>query len=449
MTTTQELFQLGVSEIAEAIAKGELSPSQVVESFISRIDALEGRVSAWSYLDIEGSRSQAAELTAEAAAGKLRGPLHGVPVGIKDEFHVQDMPTAMMGEGALPQNEDATPVARLRAAGAIIMGKTFMPVEGKMPPTRNPWNLEHTAGGTSSGSGAAVGARMVPVALGEQTAGSNLRPAAYCGVSALKPTYGRISRFGCYPFAWSFDHVGIIGLSMQDIALVFSVIAGPDPKDPTTLALPVPPADIRVDGLRPPRIGVVRNFFPERTQPVMQDAIEKAVAGFREVGGEVQDIMLPKEFGLTWHAHKLISGAEGATFNARRMAAGPRGGGGFGFANRELGSLIPSTYYLQAQRVRRWLHTHLQELFKDVDSLLMPTAPGPAPRGLETTGDASLLVPWSFLGYPAISVSGGLSPDGLPLGLQLVAAPLAEQSLLEVGAWCEKVLGQLPAPPLA
>ena len=238
------IHEMGVCSIVQTVAEGKLKPIDLVETLLSRIMTFEDQVQAWSHLDTENALEQATLLTAEANTGKLRGPLHGVPIGIKDEFHVQGMPTGLRNlKRPFPEPEDATPVARLRAAGAVIIGKTHMPVGGIMPPTRNPWNLHHTAGGTSSGSGAAVGARMIPVALGEQTGGSNLRPAAYCGVDAIKPTYGRISRFGCLPFAWTMDHVGIIGLSMEDIALVLSVIAGPDPRDPTTLSDPAPPAN--------------------------------------------------------------------------------------------------------------------------------------------------------------------------------------------------------------
>ena len=283
--TSVPIEQLGVADIARGVAEGAFSPVDVVEAALDRIAALEDKVQAWSLLDADGARAQAAAATADLAAGKAPGPLAGVPVGIKDEFHVRGMPTGMRGVGRQPiEPEDAACVARLRAAGAIIMGKTHMPVGGKSPPTRNPWNLEHTAGGTSSGSGAAVGARMVPVAIGEQTAGSNMRPAAYCGVAGIKPSYGRISRFGCMPFSWSLDHVGIIGLSVADLALVLSAIAGPDPRDPTTLPDPAPPADLDVASIRPPRIGVVRNFFPELSEPVMRDAVDDAASQLREAG---------------------------------------------------------------------------------------------------------------------------------------------------------------------
>ncbi len=439
------LHELGVRAMAEAVVKGELTPTDLAEAALQRIAAVDPRVQAWSYLDAERARREAAELTAEATADRLRGPLHGVPVGIKDEFHVQGMPTGMRGPGAPPEPEDATPVARLRAAGAIILGKLHMPVGGVMPPTRNPWNLEHTAGGSSSGSGAAVAARMVPVALGEQTGGSTLRPAAFCGVAGLKPTFGRISRYGCYPFTWSFDHPGIIGLTIEDIALVLSVVAGADPRDRASLPDPPPPAVLQKLS-KPPRIGVVSNFYPERTEPVMRAAIEGAAERLGQAGANVRDLPLPEEFGLTWHVHRVIFDVEGAAFRARH--AGETGRQSSVELREMAASLVPAVYYLQAQRVRRWLHERIQGVFAEVDALLMAVAPGPAPKGLHSTGDASLQSPWSCLGYPALTVSGGLSPDGLPLGLQFVGRPRQDYELCQVGAWCEAALGRLPAPPL-
>jgi aspartyl-tRNA(Asn)/glutamyl-tRNA(Gln) amidotransferase subunit A len=433
---------LTITQIARLIADREVTPTEVAEAYLARIDTLEGKVQAWCHLDRETVLADAAKLTEEAAAGKLRGPLHGVPFGIKDEFHVAGMPTYMAGPEGTPQPQDATAVARLRQAGAIIMGKTYMRIGDSMPPTRNPWNLEHSPGATSSGSGAAVGARMVPSALGEQTAGSNLRPAAYCGVEGLKPTFGRIARFGCYPFTWSHDHVGIIGLTMEDIALVFAAIGGPDPTDPTSLPDAPPPGDLDVASIRPPRIGVVRNFFPERTEPVMQQAIEDSAKRMREAGAQVSEMQLPADFDLIWMVHRVLGGAEGYTFRSRKQAESPNAV----VPPVDLaGSLIPASYYLQAQRIRRYLWNKTQEVLASYDAILMAVAPGPAPRGL-ISGDPILLSPWSCLGYPAITVNGGLSPDGLPLGLQLVAPPMADYELMRVGVWAERTLGRLPAP---
>lgn len=445
MTSAYPVIDSTLVNLARSVARGEVTPTQIVEAYLARIDALEPRMQAWSYLDREAVLAEAEILTREAQAGTLRGPLHGVPIGVKDEFHVAGMHTYVAEPDVQPRTEDATAVARLRAAGAVIMGKTHMPINGRMPPTRNPWNLEHTAGGTSSGSGAVVGARMVPFALGEQTAGSNLRPAAYCGVEAIKPTYGRIGRFGMYPFAWSHDHVGLIGLTMEDIALVFSVLGGPDPRDATSRPEPPPAADLRLDTLTPPRIGVIRNFFPERTEPVMLQAIETSAATMREAGATVSDVILPDDFGLTWQAHRIVGDAEGYTFRHRQRGEAPDAP----LTGRDLvASLVPASYYLQAQRVRGYLRTKLQAFLAEYDALLLAVAPGAAPKGLSSTGDPSLLVPWSGLGFPAITVNGGLSPEGLPLGLQLVSAPMTDYELMRVGAWCERALGRLPAPSL-
>lgn len=444
ITARPALHTLTIAEASRLIAAGAVSPLELTEAYLAQIDRYESHIQAWCYLDRETVLAQAEELTRQARAGSIVSPLHGIPFGIKDEFHVAGMPTYMAASDDPPRPEDATSVSRLRAAGAIILGKTHMPIDGVMPPTRNPWNFEHTAGGTSSGSGACVGARMAPAALGEQTAGSNLRPAAFCGVEALKPTYGRISRFGMYPFAWSHDHVGIIGLTMQDIALVFSIIGGPDPRDPTSRQELAPPADLKLTSLPRPRIGRVRNFFPEKTEAVMLEAIDRSADVLADAGATIVDVTLPEEFGIIWTLHRLVGGAEGFAFRSRKMAEtgiGPSGG-------RDIAaSLVPASYYLHAQRIRRHLWSSLQAHFADLDAMLMAVAPGAAPRGTGSTGDASLLAPWSCLGYPAITVNGGLSPDGLPLGLQLVAPPMADYDLMRVGAWCEDALGRLSVPP--
>jgi aspartyl-tRNA(Asn)/glutamyl-tRNA(Gln) amidotransferase subunit A len=444
MTSTSaiDVTQLTILDIQRMVASGSASPSDILDSYLARLDSLEDAVQAWSYLDREGARAAAAQLNVEASQGSLRGPLHGVPVGVKDEFHVEGMPTYFADPAGSPQPEDATCVRLLREAGAIILGKTHMPIAGKAPPTRNPWNLSHTAGGTSSGSGAAVGARMAPIALGEQTAGSNLRPAAYCGVAGMKPTFGRISRFGCYQFSYSHDHAGLIGLSMADLALMLSVVAGPDPRDRTSLAEPAPATTLELAGMRPPRIGVVRNFFPQRTQPVMQEAIDQAAIKLREAGADVCDVLLPDDFGLIWMVHRIVGASEQANFHSRRYA---QPGAEQSTRNR-VAEAIPATYYLQAQRIRHMLWNSVQRELSDLDAWLLAAAPGAAPKGISSTGDASLLVPWSCLGYPAITLNGGLSPEGLPLGLQFVARPLADHDLLRTGAWCEQVLGRLPAP---
>lgn len=442
-------YELTLTEVSAAVTAGELRPDDLVQQALGRIARYDKHIKAWSYLDAAGALSEAAALTAEQAAGKLRGPLHGIPIGVKDEFHVKGMPTGMRNRAdAPPEPEDATVVARLRQAGAIILGKTYMPIGRRPPPTSNPWNVEHTAGGTSSGSGAAVGARMVPVAVGEQTMGSNLRPAAFCGVAGIKPTYGRISRYGCLPFAWSLDHVGLIGLSFADLALVLSLVAGADERDPTALRDPAPPADLDMDTYRPPRIGLVRNFFLDEVQPSMRAAVEDSAQHLQAAGAIIDDYLLPDDFALTWQAQRILSASEGATYHAQGHERADYTDDAYSGSAGRSGALVPGVYYLQARRIRNWLKRKLQATaFSDYDALLMPTTTGPAPRK-PGTGSAQLLIPWSFLGLPAVTVPCGLSPEGLPLGLQLVAGERQDYELLRAGAWCESVVGRLPAPAM-
>lgn len=441
-TRTAQAITPSVHEIADAVRNGETTPSEVLEAVFERIEATEDKILAWSCLEPEVARAQAEALTAEARAGKLRGPLHGVPIAIKDEFHVKGMQTLFRGEGARIEPNDSAIVTKLREAGAIIVGKTYMPVPGKLPPTRNPWNLEHTPGGSSSGSGAAVGARVVPIAVAEQTGGSALRPAAFCGVASIKPTYGRISRYGCYPFSWSRDTVGLIGLNMADIALVLAAVAGPDPRDLTAFNEPPPPADLKLSEVRPPRIGVVRNFFPEKQEGYMNAAIDAAASKLAAAGATVEDFLLPDDYDILTHASRLVQ-AEGEAMHSSERAANPPTGSQITGAE-----FVPATYFIHARRVRTWMIERLRPIFEQYDGLIMASAPGHAPRGLHTTGDPILLEPWTFLGFPAVNLNGGLSPEGLPLGIQMVGGPRMDYELLQTGAWSEQVLGLLPPPPM-
>jgi Asp-tRNA(Asn)/Glu-tRNA(Gln) amidotransferase A subunit family amidase len=296
--------------------------------------------------------------------------------------------------------------------------------------------------------------------MSEQTGGSGIRPAAYCGVSGLKPTYGRNSRFGMFPMVWSTDHACIIATTIRDVARVFTVTAGYDPKDPTSVKGAEPGAAAEL--ARPPRIGLVRNFFPEMTDPVMQSAIEASAQKLAAAGADVVDMRLPEQFGLVWPNSVFVSGSEGSVITARseveRAQKGlpgpaasqddPEPKSRFAVMPREAGQLLPATYYLQAQRVRRMLRDSADAAIGAFDAILMATAPGPAPKSTTSTGDWTLLQPWSHLGQPAISIPAGLTPEGMPLGLQLVGPTMSDEKLLGVGAWCERVLGALGLPPL-
>ncbi|MCW2530392.1 MAG: amidase [Pseudonocardiales bacterium] len=456
---TKPLYEYGANELAEAIASCAVTPLEIVEGLLGRIDTYDDKVRAFSYLDREAVLAEAKVLTEEAAEGKLRGPLHGVPFGVKEQFLVEGLPTLGDYKDTTPElaEYDATLVARLKEAGALLVGKLFMVGGSGTPPTRNPWNLGATPGGSSSGSGAAVGARFLPFTLAEQTGGSGIRPAAYNGVSGIKPTYGRNPRYGMFQMVYSFDHPCIIATTMKDVAAVFAVTAGVDVNDPSSVG---GPAVLEPPLSAPPKIGVLRNFFPEMIQPGMAAAIETAAQKLKAAGAEVVDFELPEEFGMVYPVQMLIGAPESSTIGMRSAEqraekglepAGPMAVTSqtkFGRPAADLVGFLPATYYVQAQRVRRWLADKVDASMAGFDAILTATAPGAAPLDPTTSGDPTLLVPWSTLGNPTTNISGGLDSNGLPLGLQLISPRMTDEHLLATSIWCEDIVGLLPAPAM-
>lgn len=430
------LSRLGAREAARRIREGALSSVDLVEACLARIKELDDRLRAWVHVDVDGARSAARELEAEARAGRVRGPLHGVPVGVKDIIDVAGMPTT---GGARPwahtrPSTDATCVARLRAAGAIIVGKTATTefAYRDPAPTRNPWNLEHTPGGSSSGSGAAVGARMVPLALGTQTVGSVLRPAAYCGVVGLKATHGLVPVDGVIALAWSLDHVGVLARSVGDAALGLGVMAGRQPDAQAT---------------RLPRLALAPELV-ERAEPPVAAGVRAAAAGFARAGARVSEIKLPPSFAEHAAAGLLVLEVEAAAFHEEGWAKHVAEYGKDLRALIETGRQRTGTAYVKANRARLKFRDDVMEVLAAHDALLSPTAPAPAPAGLAWTGDATLCAPWSYAGAPSISLPSGLSPAGLPLAVQLTSAAGTEETLLSAASWCEDVLRFIAAPTL-
>ncbi|HZQ36276.1 MAG TPA: amidase [Dehalococcoidia bacterium] len=443
MTADTGLFAHTATQLARLIHEGAVSPSEVAAAALARIDALDGRVRAWVEIDRVAVAAEAALLDREARTGSFRGPLHGVPIGIKDIYDVAGLPTranATFLAGVAPAAGDAEPVAALRRAGALILGKTATTTFAMGDPaaTVNPWNATHTPAGSSSGSAAAVAAAMVPAALGTQTAGSILRPASFCGVVGLKPSFGRVSRDGVIPFAWSLDTMGPLTRSVADAALLLEALTHPGWR-------PAPDADRA--GM-PPRLGFVPRLFPERLHAEMAAMLDRAAAALAGAGARVDEAKLPEGFDLTLEAHHIVMTVEGAAFHSRTY---PRHLHEYPPRLRTLvesGCLIPATAYLDAQRVRAELRERTLPLFDRFDALLVPAAAGPAPEGLGFTGDPSFNAPWTMFGLPAIALPGGRDAQGLPLGLQLVGRPRADEALLRVAGWCEDVLGPAELPPL-
>ncbi len=442
-----QLHDLGVVEASRSIRDGSLSPVELMEALLARAEAMESALRVWVTLDRE--RAVAEARAREREIGADAGLLHGVPVGVKDIFFTQGVRTTACSpiySGFVPDH-DSTAVERLKNAGGVMMGKTVTTEWACMdpPPTRNPWNAERTPGGSSSGSAVGVAARIFPAALGSQTAGSVLRPAAYNGVVGLKPSFGLISRHGVFPAAWSLDTMGLFARSVDDAALLLSVLAGHDPRDCSSVDAPrlgpaVAPAD------RPPRIGVVGGFFEERCSGEVAAHTRKAVDRLADAGAQVVDAPLVTDFDALLAAHRVIMTVELAVVHEADFAVRPDD---FGPRVREFierGASTQATAYVQAQRTVQEFRRRAASVFKRADVLLTPSTPAPAPDA-GTTGDPMFQTPWTVARAPAVTLPSGLSAERLPLGVQLAAGLFDETTLLTSARWCEEVLDVSLTPP--
>ncbi len=449
MTT---LHTLGIAEVATLVRQRQVSPVEVVEACLKRIETLEPTLKAWATLDQDGALEAARRCEPALQRGEDVGILAGVPVGLKDIFYTAGLRTAAGSRvyANFVPTYDATSAVKLKQSGAVVMGKTVTTefATGDPSPSRNPWDTTRTPGGSSSGSSVAVAARMIPAALGSQTGGSTLRPAAYNGIVGLKPTYGRISRYGVIPVSWCLDHVGILVRSVEDAALVLQAIAGYDAHDPGSLADPVGAYTTAVQQAdTPPRIGMLREFFATEVDAETQQHTEAIAVRLAQAGATVRDVALPPSFGSVAAAHRVVMKVEVAAFHAdmfmtQREQYGPKLR-----ESIEAGLVIPGVAYLRAQRLRRLFQEEVGQMFNDVDVLLTPATPAPAPRDLTTTGDARFQSPWTHAGVPTMALPSGLTQDGMPLGIQLIAPARQEERLLRAARWCEATLDTTLVPP--
>lgn len=424
-----ELVTMTAADAGRRIAAGALDPADLVDACLDRIREREPDVLAWVHVDEDGARRTARQRYDEARSGHVRGPLHGVPVGVKDNIHVAGMPTAC-GAAEFAHvwpDDDATCVARLRAAGAVIVGKTTATEFAYLEPsqTRNPWNTAHTPGGSSSGSAAAVASNMVPLALGTQTVGSVLRPAAYCGIVGFKGTHAAMPTDGIVPLAGqSLDHAGVLARSVEDVALGFGVMAGPVAGGA---------------GSSPPRVAVVPEIA-EHASADMAARLSAAAERLADAGASVTQVRLPTSFaGIHDAGHSVLAG-EFAAAQAHWFQAHA---GEYRDRTRKLietGLSQHTVDYVRAQDARAQFRRDMVPVLAGVDALLLPTAGGTAPVGLDSTGDPWFCGPWTSIGVPAISLPDGLSGEGLPHAVQLVGAGGGDGDLLAVAAWCERVL---------
>jgi Asp-tRNA(Asn)/Glu-tRNA(Gln) amidotransferase A subunit family amidase len=319
---------------------------------------------------------------------------------------------------------------------------------GDPSPSINPWDHAHTPGGSSSGSSVAVAARMCPAALGSQTGGSTCRPAAYNGIVGLKPSYGRISRYGVIPVSWSLDTVGILVRTVEDAAILLGAMAGHDPNDPGSSAEAVPDYRGALDRLQgPPRIGLLREFFLEQCDEEMRKQTEDAAQSLAQAGATIEEVGLPESFATCHAVQRIIMNTECAAFHEELFREHADDYSSRLRSSIEAGMLTPAVRYLQAQRMRRRLSREMNALAGRFDALLMPSTPTPAPRDLSTTGDPLFQSPWTSAGLPTVTIPSGLSASGLPMGVQLAGPRFGEAHLLAVARWCESTLGVDLMPP--
>ena len=445
-------FELSLAQAAHLIRDGQLSPAELMESLLSRSRSTEPHLRVWVTLDENAAMAAATSSAEDLQRGGPSGPLHGVPIAVKDIYYTRGLRTTACSPiyADFVPAYDATAVARLKQVGAIVMGKTVTTEFACMdpPPTRNPWDHDHTPGGSSSGSAVGVAARVFPAALGSQTAGSVVRPAAFNATVGFKPTFGRISRYGVMPVAWSLDTTGFFTRTVDDAAIMLKALSGYDPKDPSSVSRAAPDYQEASEGRdSPPRIGLVRHLFHHRATPEARDHMEGVVRRLGAAGAEIEEAGVPFDFEALLGAHKVIMASEAASVHEADFRARPEDYGPKVRSLIEAGMLTPAVTYLQAQRVRRRFREVMEQTIRSFDILLTPSAPGPAPRDLTTTGDPSFQAPWTTCGFPVLALPSGLSESGLPLSIQLVSAPFAEARLLAAAHWCEKTLNVKLAPP--
>jgi len=434
-----DLCELGAAEAAHAITEGRIGSEELVESCLARIRAEEERVRAWAFIDPEHALRQARAADEQRREGKPLGPLHGVPVGIKDIIDTEDMPTengTVLHAGRAPV-EDATVVRMLRAAGAVIMGKTVTTELATYAPgkTRNPHNPEHTPGGSSSGSAAAVAAHMVPLALGTQTNGSVIRPAAYCGVIGFKPGFGLISRQGVLKQSRALDQLGVFARSVEDAALLAEQIMGFDRHDPDTRPRAKPP--LREVAAQeppiPPHFGFVKTPVWNKGDAEMHEAFAELISNLGEHVGEFR---FPPAFKEAWKWHQTIMEADIALNYEPEYEQGKDKLSESLRGQIERGRRVGAVDYNKALERIPVLNDALNELFQQrFEAFLTPATTGTAPHGLASTGSPMFCTFWTLCGMPAITLPLMQGANGLPLGVQLVGPRGGDARLLRTARW--------------
>jgi len=450
-----DLHTLDLSEVSSLIRDRKVSPVELVDAALRRVDELNPVLNAYITVLATDGRRNAEIAEREIAAGRYRGPLHGVPVSVKDIYWTRGIRTTA-GSRVLAQfipTDDATVVRRLQEAGAIVIAKAntlefaYASVHPDYGPAKNPWNLTRTASGSSSGSAVAVASRMDFGSFGTDTGGSIRLPASYCGVVGFKPTYGRVSRYGIVPLSYALDHAGPLGRSVRDVALLLSAVAGADSLDPTASPVAAPVyQDVLADRLDGMTIALVTNFMGSDVDADVLEAVTQAVAVLAEAGATVREMAIPELEGDVPQARTHITQAEASHFHREWIEPHERDYSDLVRARLRAGLELSAVRYVEATEVRNRTIRRLREIQQSVDLLVLPTAPAAAPpqegtipahevsrREAELKNLVRRTSPFNLTGQPALSVPCGFSRDGLPVGMQIVGRDFEETRVLSAG----------------
>jgi aspartyl-tRNA(Asn)/glutamyl-tRNA(Gln) amidotransferase subunit A len=465
---------MSVADLARLIATKEVSPVEIVRAHLDRIAALDGGLHAFITVTADAALAAARAAEGELAAGRSLGPLHGVPFALKDLFDTAGVRTTG-GSKILADRvptADSTVARRLRAGGAILLGKLNMHEFAYGPEgrndhygtSRNPWDAAEARipGGSSSGSGVAVAAGLAPAALGSDTGGSIRIPASLCGITGLKPTYGRVSRAGVLPLAWSLDHVGPMTRSAQDAALVLRALAGYDPADPTTSVLPVADYTVALTGnVKGLRAGLLRAFFLEAAAPEVRQAVEAAAKALEGLGAQVDEVQLEHVASVAAASMAIVS-AEALAYHAEWVRTRPGDYQPDVLDRLRTGAFVSGVHYVRGQQARALFRAAVDEALAKRDVLLAPATPIVATRVGETEavlGDGKtdvrsslirLTRPFNFSGHPACALPCGFTDGGLPIGMQIVGRPFDEVTVLRAADAYQRITDwHTRRPPLA